>query len=557
MLLTLAVVLGLWLLWMVISGFLGFRSAQAMEDTADELVENIKSGNTESVYELLPQMREQAASASARFNSAPWSVMSDLPLMGPTVRLLGDVSAGTSAMVAATQGHDGEIVAATTRLTNDGVSGIGALSALAPVADAAASAVEPYEQRVSQTLPDELLPGPFESVQERFLGLASGARAASGATRALPVMLGAEGTRRWAVIVENTAEARGTGGLIGAYATVTLQQGRFLDPSASDTNALFKNETIPLDGIPKDTRDFWGDSLSRWWGLNLDRNFPFAGELVHRGLADVGTQVDDVVSLDSFAVAGLLEATGPIKVKGYEVTPENAAAFFTRDIYEAFPDRDAKDAITVALMDQLLTRVARSQLDLPDLWDALGPAAEQGSLLTYSNDPEVQENLLKMPTSGAVPPDVAAWSTVGINDLAGNKLSAYLDVEMIYDSAARCEASSAVTVTVTNNAPEGLPEYVDQRNDDQGGPLGSTLVGVAVYGPPGSVLERYELDDEQVPLNAGVNSNHPTWMARMDLKRGDSQTFRVVFTEPTSYNRPTITAQPMTNPATAVARSSC
>lgn len=42
----------------------------------------------------------------------------------------------------------------------------------------------------------------------------------------MPSMLGADGPRRYVAVFENTAEARGTGGLPGAFAVLRAERGR-------------------------------------------------------------------------------------------------------------------------------------------------------------------------------------------------------------------------------------------------------------------------------------------------------------------------------------------
>ena len=546
---SLVVALGLLVLWFLITGLLGALAANSIQNQAAAVSQALRDGDTEAAVSEIAALRDSAATADARFNSAPWSWAADFPVVGPTVALVGAIAEGSNAVAASTEGADEQISAAIQQIQDDGAEGLVGLGELAPVADAAAEAVKPSQALVASIRPSDLS-GPGEELQAEFLDTAAGVEVAAGAARALPVMLGAEGDRRWMVLVQNTAEARGTGGLIGAYSIVDVRDGRFKPQSAQTTNELFKTQTIPLAGIPKDTREFWGASLSKWWGLNLDRNFPFAGQLSARGIAAVESSVDDIVSLDARAVAGLLKVTGPVSDSGVTVDSQNAADFFTKDIYKEFPNPDKKDEVTIALTEKMLQKIAAQPLDVFALIEALGPAAQDGRVLTYSTDVAVQESLERMPTAGLVPDTPGPWATVAINDLAGSKMDAYWDTGVIYESASRCEApggTSKISVTVQNNAPTGLPSYVDIRADGGGEP-GSTKIGIAAYAPVGAELLAYSLDDEVVPLDTGVSRNHPAWQAAVELQRGQTRTFVVEFTEPFEPGlRAQFSAQPMTN----------
>lgn len=551
MLWTLCGAVAIFVVWLAVTGLLGWRAASGLESQSEDLANAFREGNTDAALAILPEMRDSAATADTRFNSAPWSWAVDFPVVGPSARLVGLVAQGIGAVTATTEGHDEVVADAVRRLKEQGASGIAGLEDLAPMTDEAAAAIAPYEERVNSISPDAVIGARMQELQTDFLEVVTGVEAAAGAAHALPAMMGAKGDRTWMVIVQNTAEARGTGGLIGAYAIVEVKNGKFSPVTAETTNELSRSQTIPLAGIPTGTRRFWGKSLTKWWGLNSDRNFPFAGKLSARGIAMAGSPVDDVISLDSRAVAALLEGTGPVSSRGVTIDSENAAEFFTKEIYKRFPDPEVKDEVTIALTEKMLSGLANKPLDLAKLWDALGPAAEEGRLLTYSTDKRVQAQLERMPTAGIVPDEAGPWATVAINDMAGSKMEAYVQTEINYDSAAMCPAADAlsrITVSVTNNAPKGLPDYVDIRSDGGRGGRGSTKVAVAAYAPVGSQLEGHSIDGRSSPITAGLNRSHPTWMTAMELSRGQTRVFTVDFVEPRGWGVvPKFSVQPMTN----------
>ena len=79
--------------------------------------------------------------------------------------------------------------------------------------------------------PDSLLLGPVaparREAEAELSELNDKIHAASLVLQGLPRFLGAEGPRRYFFGAQNPAELRGTGGLIGAYSILTIDDGRF------------------------------------------------------------------------------------------------------------------------------------------------------------------------------------------------------------------------------------------------------------------------------------------------------------------------------------------
>lgn len=545
------VALGLLLLWVVVTGVWGLRAASQVSSQSQEVAQALRAGDTAAAEQALGDLQDSSASLAATLNSPPWTQMASLPWIGSTVGMFAGIADGTAAVAAATQGNETVIATTVADVRAQGASAAGRLTALEPVTSAAADGVTGPAQQVAAVSADDLF-APTRAMaldrQRQFLGVAQAVTAADGAVVALPVLLGTDGPRTWLVAVQNDAEARGTGGLLSAYAIVDVRDGRIRPRESGTTNDLFDAPAIPVVGIPPDTRRLWGaDQLGRWWGMNLDRHFPYAGLLMHRGSP---APVDDVITIDPRVVAGLLEVTGPISAGGVTVDQDSAEAFFTREIYARFPDPRRKDAVTVALIDRLMRELSAAELNPLDLWDALATPASEGRLLTYSSDGRVQRALERMPTAGLVPTSPGPWASVAVNDFGGSKMSAYLETSAQFSSAAFCPdpATSTVTFTMTNTAPAGLPDYVDVRSDLPGNPsgTGTTSVGVAAYLPVGSAFRSATLDGEPVDLSGGTDRDHPVGMTTVELDRGQTRQLTVTFEEPRSPQQPIIFApQPM------------
>jgi hypothetical protein len=143
----------------------------------------------------------------------------------------------------------------------------------------------------------------------------------------IPPLLGANGKRTWLVLLQNPAEARATGGLIGGYALVTADRGHLALTSSGSNDDLLKNGPITTSVVSQGLRDLWGADLADWRSINLSPHFPDTGILAHEGMKERGTPVDGVVAVDPTIVSALLAGTGPLNpssrfaIKTIEASP--------------------------------------------------------------------------------------------------------------------------------------------------------------------------------------------------------------------------------------------
>ena len=544
-------VLLLLLVWLVITGALVAKAANDVRSQSSSLVSALKSGDATGTATALVELQASTATLDAGLNSAPWSQVADLPLIGRSVGALASIATGANGVLAATEGYEETIGRVVKQVESGGLSEAGQLRQLQPVTEAAfAATVEPA--RAVESAVAMGLPGPVQAVATEFLNTVEGVAAANAGTQVLPGMLGFGESATWLVVFENLAEPRGTGGLITSFTSVTANRGKLSPGTAQTTNAIDK-EKVSLAGIPADTRKLWGPDLAYSYGWNLDRHFPYAGRLALRSSENPGEAAEYLLSLDAEAVAALLEVVGPVTVAGTTINASNAADYFTRQIYEDFPNVERKDLVTLAFINQVVSEFFGSELDLVALAEAIAEPARTGNVKIYSEAAREQRALAASAIGGAVPDRLGPWASVAINDNAGDKMAPYLDVEVQFESAGRCVAPgtpSRLTATVTNRAPEDIAPYVDEGSRKLlDNPPGSTRVGVALYAPVGSAFRSAELDGEETLIKQGRDRSHPVWAVPLDLKRGETRSFTVEFEEPRTPDLPIqFSRQPMVNP---------
>lgn len=416
--------------------------------------------------------------------------------------------------------------------TNDGRIDLDLLAEAQPLLGEAATAAREASARLGDAQAPELADASRDL--DRLGGLLDRAAEASAY---LPAMLGAEGPRTYAVLLQNIAEIRGSGGLLGAYALVTLDDGRVTLEEAAARKDGLDGDSIPFESVADDGQiATWGGDLGKWATYNLSLDFPLTGQLTAAGMAARGTPVDGVIGLDARIVAALLAGTGPVEEGGARLTRDNAEAFFTRDIYAKIPDVDAKDDLTVRLLRATLERALGGSIDVPALLAAAIDPVSEGRLRVWSADPTTQEWLTTTPLGGALPDRPGPYVGIDLNNAAGSKLDAYLSLYARYRVGmclGQSEQESTLELRLRNDAPEGLPDYVDLRLDRPDAPKGSTSLLVHVYGPEGAGLLRARLDGKGASSTSNEEGGHPVWGFDVELDRGQEVLLRLAFTEPT------------------------
>src|SRR5664280_781735 len=325
-------------------------------------------------------------------------------------------------------------------------------------------------QRLS-AVPRRGLPGPLARdlnlLNSRLAAADAGLLAANRGLKMAPSMLGAAGPRRYFLAVQNNAEVRGTGGLVGAYAVLRIDRGS-ISLDAVGTDRDFRTGTVQLADLGPDYAERYGaGGPTLWSSVGLSPDWPSAGTVMARlWEAQGGGHLDGVIGLDPRAIAWLLSVTGPVTVQGRRIASANVADFVMRDEYAEsdVPQTERKDVLADLAL-ALYQRVVAGGYDTVAMGRALGSAAAGGHLQVMSTDPVEQAVLLQpMRVSGALPAAPGAFLDVVLNNAAGNKVDYYLRRKVSYVRTG--SRAGRLTVTLTNTVdPRAVPPIVIGRLD--------------------------------------------------------------------------------------------
>jgi hypothetical protein len=318
---------------------------------------------------------------------------------------------------------------------------------------------------------DEALPKVSEATHDDQVAVAGVAAAVQ--------FLGGNGPRSYFLAVQTEAESRASGGVIGNYGIVTANDGtlrltRFgtTAPLESRGDGTTRKLIAPADYIAR-----YGqfEPASFWANVPMSPDFPTVAEVIE-GLypQEGGFPLDGVISVDPFALADLLKATGPIVVKPWPtaITADNAAAVLLHDEY----DELSGTARTNFLGDVAKTAWQRfTDRHLPDLETLvrdLSPAFAHKDLLLQSTSPATEALIRQIGAAGAFSaPANSDFLAVTSQNTVENKIDWYLRRSIDYQ-VSYVPKTGAITATVTVNlhnlAPTtGQPAYVIGRGGKQ------------------------------------------------------------------------------------------
>lgn len=536
-------VLGLVLVALGVTAWSGWRALQVRDDLtlaqtiADSVQRELSTGDVDRAESALPALRISIDRAADRANGPIWSVAQRVPLLGNNFRAVRRTT-----LAAQVLGRDAlpEATAALqlvrrSKPVHDGRIDLAVLAQLRPHLDRAVVAGDRAQELLAR--PDGYVLGKVgnrvTAVRDKVAQLDSALRAGQKALGLAPVMLGADGPRTYYIAVQNNAEARATGGLIGAFALVTADKGKItLDRTGTDTELVIANSPVPSDPAAAVT---WTDegSTRAWFDANLTPHFPDAARnIAGQWTAQSGQKLDGVIALDPLVMSELLKTTGPVKLPdGLAVTADSVVDFVGHDEYIRYTDVPRRKLLLSTLARDLFNQVIAAKDSVATL-QALARAGSSGHLFVWSAHPQDQAALGAGLVSGLLPPKDVPYLNVLTQNFGGNKLDFY--VRRTVAISRHKDGFVDVMVTLRNTAPTGLPLYMTVRSDQPEPPVpyGQAKVGFSVYAALSSEISAVRVDGRPAPMTFDKDHGHRFGTMSLELPRNKNVVVTMRVREP-------------------------
>lgn len=520
----------LWLGW---SAWSVYRDLSAARMAASDLETALRDQDGQGAQQALTSLQDAATAAADRSGGPTWDVLGLLPVVG------GDVDA-VSVMSETLREVSGDGLTPLVRALRDLERGtfdpqggrlpLAEIAELAPRLERSQSSFDRAATLLAEIDDDLLLGRVAEARDQLDEAVAEGLDRlgpARRATRLLPPMLGADGPRRYLLVLQNNAEVRSTGGFAGSTFLLETDDGEIdlVEPVAGNTFEFLEPPGLPLTDAERAL--FTDRAATRFVDANFIPDFPRAAELWRtRYEQRFDTNVDGVISTDPVTLSYLLAGEEPITVQGVSLTAGNVVQELLSTTYARLVDPAAQDEF----FKQAGAAIFDTLLDDPDpqtLINGLRRSVEEGRTAVVSMDDREQDLLADGGLTGALPAtDGVLEVGVYVNDTTattGSKLSYYLEHTATVETTGCAEgvtvrAGLDLRSTVPGD-PAGLPEYVRAGSD----PVGTQDLMLFLLGPPGGRLGDVRLDGAPVEVAATEYAGRPAVRVELSLAAGQAR----------------------------------
>ncbi|MFS0868198.1 DUF4012 domain-containing protein [Microbacterium sp. 179-B 1A2 NHS] len=525
--------------WIGIRGALAYGHLRAAQDGAADI-----AGRLDDLGAAAGAIDDLAADTSAArdLTSDPiWAAAEGAPWVGPQLSAVADVAEAidrtvtdAAAPIAAVAGDFGTEAFRPV----DGRIDTAVFTELeAPAwqaAEAAASARDDIEAIDRRPL-FGVVADAVDQVDGLLQQAATATDALARASSLLPSMLGADGARDHLLIVQNNAEWRTQGGIVGAASLIRTDDGR-IELSGQLASGDFERTDEPVVDIGE-YETIYQEKPGRFiQNITQVPDFALTGRLGQEFATQQGADVGSVLSLDPVALAYLLEATGPVRLPtGDELTSENAVPLLLNEVYLRYEEPAVQDAFFAAAAAAVFEAMTAGEVDPATLVSALGRAGSERRLLLWSADDAEQELLAQTTLAGALPATDDGTARLGVyfNDGTGSKMDYYLtpEVALAWSGCAPGITRRTLTldVTLTNDAPAdaatSLPRYIT-GGGEYGVPAGTARTVGEVYLPAGFEVITSTTTGGQ-SFGGGMIDGRQVLTYTLDLEPGESETVTI------------------------------
>ncbi len=296
-------------------------------------------------------------------------------------------------------------------------------------------------------------------------------------------LLGGNGPRKYLFLLQNNHEMRATGGFIGSYAIMDVNDGvvrRFFVDGIFNPDGQLKAKIIPPKALQK---------VSAAWSLHDSNWFPDFPVSAEKAIffyeKTGGPTVDGVITLTPTVMQKLLAVTGPITLPQYGLTvdAENFIPVIQEQVevkYDKIENQPKK--VLADLTALLLERVfaLQDKAALYAIAQALVEGLNEKQMLLYMRHAETQALIDEAGWSGRVLPASKDYLSVIHTNINGYKTDGVIDETIRHTAEIDADGSIVDTVAITRTHRGGhMPyEWWNKVNADY----------LRVYVPEGSEL---------------------------------------------------------------------
>lgn len=359
-------------------------------------------------------------------------------------------------------------------------------------------------------------------------------------SEALPDAFGAAGTRTYLLGFQALGEARGTGGLIGLVGLLRFKDGV---PRLSSVKRVLDVFDVAL--TPVKAPDWFASSYGPQGALaqpqqaNASPSFPAAAGVFMRMYEQAtNVRLNGMIALDARALALMLDATGPIRVRGFggEVNSANAADILLHDSYSAFPGEAAQNRFFARVIEEFWKAARSEETDASELARQIGEAVRTQHCKIFFRNDAGQASMSELGATGDYALHGPNTQVIFGNNYALNKIDYYMHRKLATVVRLREDGSAKVTTSVEldNQAPSGPPSLMigpGLPGDSAG--LNRTLLSFLL--PEGAVDARLDIGGATSHLFRSIDQQAPVVWQVFEIEAGGQLEARLTYDLPRAF----------------------
>ncbi|GAA3930842.1 DUF4012 domain-containing protein [Microbacterium soli] len=562
----------------VMGGILLVQALQVKDDLQGakskigQVVPLMKDGDVAGVESLSQEVLKLTSDADEIVNGPLWGIAGAVPWVGANVTAVSETTQATHILVRDALPLASELLPladpANFKVEGGGIN-LEPFRTAQPKLPELKSVFDEAKSHIDRIDLDAIHPFVEDNIGQLVDIVEQATPAIDFAEKNLPMvlsMLGGDGPRNYALLFQNNAETRATGGNPGAGAVLRVDGGK----------VEMRQDQAALDFVLKGPKGFFPQHLENpdeeklfesdtWkYSQNYTRmpDFTDTARLVS-GLwgKTVGDRLDGIISVDPVTLSYMLKVAGPVTVEGEDtpVTADNAVKLLLSDTYERFGARgELADLYFAKVSAAVFSTVMSGGWDPLAMLEQLQRAADEQRVYAWFADADQQAVAAELGVDGTVTTDNEKVTQTGIylNDDAHSKLEYYLSNEM----AVTCDADKrTMTTSITmHSAVPGndLSHYtLGMRNERWGQPRTTIMLDVIGMALPGGELvgSSPAKGDRDAEERVGTYKGRDFRSMVVMVPMGESRTVSFTTTVPTDADQPlqvryspTVTETPVT-----------
>lgn len=365
-------------------------------------------------------------------------------------------------------------------------------------------------------------------------------------------LLGSRYPHRYLILLQNNNEIRATGGFIGSYAIVDVNEGYITNLKIEDVydiDGSYGGYIEPPDELKGFTSNW------RFRDSNYSPDFAISAAKARWFLqTEGGPGVDTVIAINQGLLKDMLEITGPVQVGQFgKLNSENYNLLLSYIIEsKIWGAEDPKHILKVfipAFKDAIL-----QEKNLGKIGSKLYKAIQQKHIMMYSSDPEIQDLFDAFSVSGRIYQTAENEDYLSIinTSIGGTKSDQFVEENILHDTVIDQHGNIIDEVSIKRShlwsddiyfywkrilAGYGFQDMPDQLIDNLG--RGRNKVNMRIYVPAGSVLIDSSGKDVLTKYDDSLKKTY--FYAIMEIKAGEVGNLTVKYKLPFSLD--------ITNPA--------